>query len=105
MTAGEWAKQTRVERGLGAFALLTFGMCGLSGVLCAVAVIPLGQLTGNLVTDSVVLSFVLMASLFTLRQGLFLTEGPVCRSCRTPLKDTQFRCGECAALVDDRITS
>jgi hypothetical protein len=101
MTAGEWAQETKRERTYAAFFLLTFGLCGLSGAMGAMAVFGLGEVTGTAITDVTVLVFVLLSSIFALTEGSYLIEGPMCRACGTPLKESQFRCGECATLVSD----
>ena len=99
MTAGEWAQETKRERTLAACFLLTFGLCGLSGAMASMAVFALGDITGTAITDVTVLLFIIVSSIFALTEGSYLIEGPSCRACGGPLKESQFRCGECAALV------
>lgn len=101
MTAGQWAQQTKRERSLAAFFLLAFGLCGISGVMGAMAVFGLGEITGTGVTDGTVLAFVTLTSIFALNEGSYLIEGPSCRACGAGLKDSQFRCGECTAMVQE----
>jgi hypothetical protein len=100
MTAGEWAKQTRVERIIGATLLFLVAGCGLLGAISAMLVFSLGELTGHALTDTAVLAFVSLGSLIALHKALYLIEGPVCRFCRQSLKEDQFRCPRCARLVN-----
>ena len=102
MTAGEWHRQTRIERTLAAGLFLTMAACGLLGSLSAMFVFLPGELTGNRIADGLVVFAVLMTSGLALRQGIFLVQGPVCRACRARLNEDQFRCSRCTALVDTK---
>lgn len=101
MTAGEWAKLTRRERWIASTILFVLGGLGLAGAMAAMCVFALGELTGHALTDTAVLGFVALGSLTGIYNAMHLLEGPVCRFCHQPLKETEFRCPRCASLVNE----
>jgi hypothetical protein len=102
MTAGQWARSTKRERSIAFYFLVGIGGLGLLGTIAAMSVFVLGELTGFVATDVVVLLFVNAGSLFALRKGFFLIEAPVCRFCLGRLGDDQFRCPNCTKTISEQ---